>query len=114
MRTLGSNGPSVFDLALGCMGMSDLCGPADDADSIATISLVPLAVFPQSEKKEDRHTQIALLGTGTPRPDPLRSGPPSCGNADRLGRADLADAAGQVGLVARGRSRRVPCTSILT
>lgn len=37
MRTLGSNGPSVFDLGLGCMGMSDLYGPADDAESIATI-----------------------------------------------------------------------------
>jgi aryl-alcohol dehydrogenase-like predicted oxidoreductase len=37
MRTLGSNGPSVFDLGLGCMGMSDLYGPADDGESIATI-----------------------------------------------------------------------------
>ena len=37
MRTLGSNGPSVFDLGLGCMGMSDLYGPADDAERIATI-----------------------------------------------------------------------------
>jgi aryl-alcohol dehydrogenase-like predicted oxidoreductase len=37
MRTLGSNGPSVFDLGLGCMGMSDLYGPAADAESIATI-----------------------------------------------------------------------------
>ena len=37
MRTLGSNGPSVFEPGLGCMGMSDLYGPADDAESIAAI-----------------------------------------------------------------------------
>ena len=35
-RHLGS-GPEVFPLALGCMGMSDLYGPADERESIATI-----------------------------------------------------------------------------
>ncbi|MEW9551588.1 aldo/keto reductase [Nonomuraea sp. NPDC050783] len=37
MRTLGADGPAVSDLGLGCMGMSDLYGPADEAESIATI-----------------------------------------------------------------------------
>ncbi|WP_275955982.1 aldo/keto reductase [Nonomuraea sediminis] len=37
MRTLGTNGPRVSDLGLGCMGMSDLYGPADEGESIATI-----------------------------------------------------------------------------
>ena len=36
-RQLGASGPVVFPLALGCMGMSDLYGRADEAESIATI-----------------------------------------------------------------------------
>ena len=36
-RQLGSSGPRVFPLGLGCMGMSDMYGPADEAESIATI-----------------------------------------------------------------------------
>ncbi|MFI6443992.1 aldo/keto reductase [Kitasatospora sp. NPDC050543] len=36
-RTLGATGPVISVLGLGTMGMSDLYGPADDAESIATI-----------------------------------------------------------------------------
>jgi aryl-alcohol dehydrogenase-like predicted oxidoreductase len=36
-RLLGSVGPRVSALGLGCMGMSDLYGPADRAESLATI-----------------------------------------------------------------------------
>jgi aryl-alcohol dehydrogenase-like predicted oxidoreductase len=35
-RRLGA-GPDVFPIALGCMGMSDFYGPADERESIATI-----------------------------------------------------------------------------
>ena len=40
------------------------------------VLLLSLAVFPQSEEKtRAQNTQIVLLGTGTPYPDPERSGP---------------------------------------
>jgi aryl-alcohol dehydrogenase-like predicted oxidoreductase len=36
-RKLGSTGPEVFPISLGCMGMSGMYGASDDAESIATI-----------------------------------------------------------------------------
>lgn len=36
-RKLGDNGPVVSTIGLGAMGMSDLYGPADDRESIATL-----------------------------------------------------------------------------
>jgi aryl-alcohol dehydrogenase-like predicted oxidoreductase len=36
-RKLGRTGPDVFPIALGCMGMSGMYGPADETESIATI-----------------------------------------------------------------------------
>ncbi|HEY4007785.1 MAG TPA: aldo/keto reductase [Pseudonocardia sp.] len=36
-RRLGTTGPEISTLGLGCMGMSGMYGPADEAESIATI-----------------------------------------------------------------------------
>jgi aryl-alcohol dehydrogenase-like predicted oxidoreductase len=37
MRTLGANGPAISAIGLGCMGMSDFYGPAEDARSTSVI-----------------------------------------------------------------------------
>jgi aryl-alcohol dehydrogenase-like predicted oxidoreductase len=37
IRKLGRTGPTVFPIALGCMGMSGMYGPADEPESLATI-----------------------------------------------------------------------------
>src|SRR4051794_37279998 len=36
-RQLGTGGPRVFPLALGCMGMSGMYGASDEHESVATI-----------------------------------------------------------------------------
>jgi aryl-alcohol dehydrogenase-like predicted oxidoreductase len=36
-RQLGTHGPTVFPMSLGCMGMSGMYGPSDETESIATI-----------------------------------------------------------------------------
>ena len=40
-RRLGKQGLTVSAMGLGCMGMSDAYGPADEAESVATIHRAP-------------------------------------------------------------------------
>ncbi len=37
-RPLGTSGPMVFPIGLGCMGMSEFYGPTDDAESWRTLA----------------------------------------------------------------------------
>src|SRR5688500_1306886 len=37
IQSLGAAGPEVSVIGLGCMGMSDLYGPADRTESVATV-----------------------------------------------------------------------------
>src|SRR5712672_3358490 len=50
-RKLGAGGPAVSAIGLGCMGMSDFYGPADEAESLATI-------------REAMDRGVTLLNTG--------------------------------------------------
>lgn len=63
-RRLGPNGPLVSALGLGCMGMSEFYGPADDARSIATIhhALERGANVLDTADMCGPHTNEALLG----------------------------------------------------
>ena len=60
-RRLGANGPELSSLGLGCMGMSDFYGPAEEAESIATIQT---ALWPESPSST-RATSMAWAATSS-------------------------------------------------
>ncbi|MFJ8310266.1 MULTISPECIES: aldo/keto reductase [unclassified Streptomyces] len=64
VRQLGHGGPWVSALGLGCMGMSDFYGPADDAESIATLheALDHGMAFLDTADMYGPHTNEELVG----------------------------------------------------
>ena len=84
MRTLGNNGPSVLDIGLGCMGMSDLYGPADDTESIATIHAAldaGITLLDTGDGYGMEHNEHLLCDALT-RTEPARNLRPSKGDPD--------------------------------
>ncbi len=63
-RTLGQHGLTVSALGLGCMGMSQSYGPADEAESIATLhrAIELGCTFLDTAEVYGNHANEALLG----------------------------------------------------
>ena len=63
-RRLGRNGPEVSALGLGCMGMSEFYGAADEAESVATLhrSLELGMTFLDTADAYGPHTNEVLVG----------------------------------------------------
>jgi hypothetical protein len=56
-RTLCSTGLRVSAMGLGCMGMSDSCGPADEAESISLPSGLHLVEVAAQDRDDSRRRQ---------------------------------------------------------
>ena len=55
-RKLGRQGLEVSALGLGCLGMSQSYGAADEAESLATLDLLAVLTLPSQYDDENLHT----------------------------------------------------------
>jgi len=90
-RTLGKHGPTVGAIGLGCMGMSEFYGPADETESVATIhrALELGVTLLDTADIYGPHTNERLVGKAI---------------ADRRDRAILAS---KFGIVRKGNERSI-------
>ena len=73
-RTLGTTGPTVSALGLGAMGMSGMYGPADDAESLATLARAfdaGITLVDTGDFYGMGHNEL-LVGRALKRPQPRR------------------------------------------
>lgn len=62
---LGRAGPRTSRIGLGCMGMSDLYGPADRQESLATIHAALEAIVPPNAAAGERYNAVQMAHLGS-------------------------------------------------